>query len=72
MRPLEATYLAWLDVRAYGYDDPAKVALAAGRVMVNDGRTFGSGGEGHVRVNLATSPERVERIIDRLTLAFEG
>ena len=25
MRPLEATYLAWLDLRAYGHDDPAEV-----------------------------------------------
>jgi cystathionine beta-lyase len=66
MRPLEATYLAWLDVRAYGHADPAAVALQRGRVMVNSGRSFGTGGEGHVRVNLATSPERVERIVARL------
>ncbi len=71
LRPVEATYLAWLDVRAYGRDDPAGVALREGRVMVNDGRTFGPGGEGHVRVNLGTSLERVERIIDRLVAAFE-
>ncbi len=30
MRPLEATYLAWLDLRAYGVDDPAGDALAHG------------------------------------------
>ncbi|MFP5336818.1 MAG: MalY/PatB family protein, partial [Actinomycetes bacterium] len=64
MRRLEATYLAWLDVRALvdgrgAGDDPASLALARGRVMVNDGRTFGPGGEGHVRLNLATSPERL-------------
>ena len=72
MRPLEATYLAWLDLRAYGHDDPAAAALERGRVMVNDGRTFGPGGEGHVRVNLATSTERVERIVQALATAFEG
>ena len=66
LRQLEATYLAWLDVRAYGHHDPAAVALQRGRVMVNNGRSFGPGGEGHVRVNLATSPERVVRIVDRL------
>jgi cystathionine beta-lyase len=70
MRPREATYLAWLDVRAYGHRDPAAVALQRGRVMVNDGRTFGPGGEGHVRVNLATSPERIERIVDALAYAW--
>lgn len=72
VRPLEATYLAWLDLRAYGHDDPAAVALERGKVMVNDGRDFGPGGEGHVRVNLATSSERVERIAGRLADAFEG
>ncbi len=71
-RPLEATYLAWLDLRAYGHDDPAAVALEQGKVMVNDGRDFGPGGAGHVRVNLATSVERVERIVGRLADAFEG
>jgi cystathionine beta-lyase len=65
-RALEATYLAWLDVRAYGHADPASVALQRGRVMVNDGRSFGPGGEGHVRVNLGTSPERIERIVRAL------
>jgi cysteine-S-conjugate beta-lyase len=75
MRPLEATYLAWLDVRALGLGGPdqpvpSEVALQRGRVMVNDGRTFGPGGEGHVRVNLATSPERIERIVDALAFAW--
>ncbi len=36
MRPLEATYLAWVDLRAYGEDDPAAAALERGRVMVRD------------------------------------
>uniref|UniRef100_UPI002B26BFB2 aminotransferase class I/II-fold pyridoxal phosphate-dependent enzyme n=1 Tax=Nocardioides sp. TaxID=35761 RepID=UPI002B26BFB2 len=33
MRPLEATYLAWIDLRAYGHDDPAAVALERERVQ---------------------------------------
>lgn len=70
MRPLEATYLAWLDVRALGHDDPAGLALSGGRVLVNDGRTFGPGGQGHVRVNIATSSERLEDAVDRLASAW--
>jgi cystathionine beta-lyase len=80
MRPLEATYLAWLDVRALGFGSAerdgtphpgaSEVALRRGRVMVNDGRTFGPGGEGHVRVNLATSPERLTRVVDALAHAW--
>lgn len=75
MRPLQATYLAWLDVRELGFGgpgqpDPSEAALNRGRVMVNDGRAFGPGGEGHVRVNLATAPERIERIVDALARAW--
>lgn len=71
MRRLEATYLAWLDARTLPLgDDPSAVALARGRVMVNDGRTFGPGGHGHVRVNIATSPQRVEEAVRRLASAW--
>ena len=71
MRPLEATYLAWLDARAYGLESPGETALKVGRVWV-DHRPWGPGGEGHVRVNLATSPQRIEEIVDRLAKAWEG
>jgi cysteine-S-conjugate beta-lyase len=71
MRQLEATYLAWVDLRAYGVEDPSKVALERGRVMVRDGRDFGPGGAGHVRVNLATSRERVAALAGRLGESFD-
>lgn len=74
LRRLEATYLAWLDVRALADDgadgEPASRALARGRVMVNDGRTFGPGGEGHVRLNVATSRGRLEDAVHRLAAAL--
>lgn len=70
MRPLEATYLAWLDLRAYGHDDPAAVALDKGRVLVEAGHRFQPGLAGHVRVNLATSPERLTEIVARLASAL--
>lgn len=65
MRPLEATYLAWLDLRAY-HDDPADVALEKGRVWVQDGREFQPDLPGHVRLNIATSPERLTEIVRRM------
>ena len=70
MRPLEATYLAWLDVRAYGHDDPAAVALERGRVKVLGGHEFAPGLAGHVRLNVATSPERLTEIVRRLAFAW--
>ena len=70
MRPLEATYLAWLDVRAYGHDDPAAVALERGRVRLGPGHDFAPGLTGHARLNLATSPERLTEIVRRLATAW--
>nr|WP_246298554.1 aminotransferase class I/II-fold pyridoxal phosphate-dependent enzyme [Nocardioides panaciterrulae] len=70
-RPLEATYLAWLDLRAYGSDDPAAAALAHG-VKVAPGSDYQPGLPGHVRVNIATSPDRLEAVVTRLAKALAG
>ncbi|MEW2305427.1 aminotransferase class I/II-fold pyridoxal phosphate-dependent enzyme [Streptomyces sp. NPDC006655] len=70
-RPAEATYLAWLDCRALGLgDDPAETFLERGRVAVNSGIPFGTGGAGHVRLNLATSPEVVTEAVHRMATAL--
>ncbi|MFD5840522.1 MalY/PatB family protein [Streptomyces chartreusis] len=71
-RPAEATYLAWLDCRALGLgDDPAEVFLHRGRVALNSGIPFGTGGAGHVRLNLATSPELIEEGVRRMAAALD-
>jgi cystathionine beta-lyase len=72
MRPLEATYLAWLDLRAYGHDDPATVALERGRVRLAPGHAYQPGLGGHVRLNLATSPARLTEIVRRLAISMEA
>ncbi len=62
-----ATYLAWLDCRPLGMgDDPADVFLDRGRVALVPGPSFGTGGEGHVRLNLATSAEILEKAVRRM------
>lgn len=68
-RPLEGTYLAWIDLRAYGHDDPAGIALEHGRVRVAGGTEFQPGLPGHIRLNIATSPARLTEIIRRLAVA---
>ena len=68
MRPLEATYLAWVDLRAYGVDDPAERIEREARVKLGDGAIYG--GPGHVRVNIATSPERLTRIVEGMASAL--
>lgn len=70
MRPVEATYLAWLDASAYGHDDAAAVALERGRVQVSAGESYAPGSTGHVRLNFATSPERLTEIVRRLAKAW--
>jgi cystathionine beta-lyase len=69
MRPLEATYLAWLDLRAYGHDDPAAVAVTGG-VRVAAGHDYQPGLPGHVRLNIATSPARLTEIVRRMAAAL--
>ncbi|MEZ0577390.1 MalY/PatB family protein [Nocardioides sp. MH1] len=66
MRPLEATYLAWLDLRAYGHDDPAEVVLERGRVRLSAGHDYQEGLPGHARLNIATSPDRLTEIVRRM------
>ncbi|NAZ38069.1 MalY/PatB family protein [Rubellimicrobium sp. CFH 75288] len=70
--PLEATYLAWLDFSRLGMSE-AEVArrFAQGaRIAANLGSSFGTGGEGWMRLNLATPRVRVEEAARRLRAAF--
>jgi cystathionine beta-lyase len=64
----EATYLMWLDVSACGLGDaPAETLLAAAGVSLSEGAIFGTGGDGHVRLNFGTSRVVLDQIVDRLT-----
>ncbi len=64
----ESTYLAWIDCTALGIgDDPAAVFLEKSRVALNSGLTFGDGGAGHVRLNLATSPAILTEAVTRMS-----
>jgi cysteine-S-conjugate beta-lyase len=57
-RPLEATYLAWIDCRGLGLGDDLGQVFRARGVEVSPGVQFSplGHGDGHVRLNLATSP----------------
>jgi cystathionine beta-lyase len=71
MRRLEATYMAWLDLRAYGYDDPAEQLLTGG-VRVSPGQAYWPALAGHVRLNIATSPERLTEIVRRMAGSLDS
>lgn len=67
----DATYLLWLDARGFGLrPDPATYLREHGRVALSDGADFGPGGEGFVRLNVATSRTILERICERIEVAL--
>lgn len=71
MAPMQGTYLAWLDLRAYSDESELSDMLAekAG-IRVNGGVGYGAVGAGHIRVNMATSRPILERIIAQLAAAL--
>nr|WP_238420903.1 aminotransferase class I/II-fold pyridoxal phosphate-dependent enzyme [Streptomyces taklimakanensis] len=70
-RAPQGTYLAWLDCRGLGLgDDPAAVFLERGRVALGSGPDFGTGGAGHARLNLGTSPEVLTEAVRRMAGAL--
>jgi cystathionine beta-lyase len=70
--PPEGGYLAWIDCRDLGLEaEPAEVFLQHGRVALGAGPNFGAAGSGHVRVTMATSPELLTEIVDRMRTALE-
>jgi cystathionine beta-lyase len=69
-RAPEAGYLAWLDCRGLALGrDPAAVFLQHGRVALSPGPGFGPGGEGHARLNLATTRALLEEAVRRMAAA---
>ncbi|MGH3730770.1 MAG: MalY/PatB family protein [Micromonosporaceae bacterium] len=72
-RKPHGTYLAWLDCRPLRLpSDPAEIFLEYGKVAVNSGPTFGEGGDGFVRLNLATAPELLTEAVRRIGVATQA
>jgi cystathionine beta-lyase len=67
----EGTYLAWLDCRnARIQGNPREFFLKEARVALNDGCTFGNGGEEFVRLNFACSREVLTQALGRMKAAL--
>jgi cysteine-S-conjugate beta-lyase len=68
----EGTYLAWLDCRNAGIQgSPYEFFLKEARVGLNDGATFGGGGEGFVRLNFACSWVLLTMALERMKSAID-
>ena len=66
-----STFLAWLDLSALDLGpDPAAALVERARVRTSAGHEFGTGGEGHVRLNFGTSTGVLESLLSRLTEAL--
>jgi cystathionine beta-lyase len=65
--PPQGTYLAWLDCRELGLgDDPAAAFLERAKVALVPGPSFGTGGAGHARLNLAAPQAVLEEAVGRM------
>ena len=72
LTPMEATYLGWLDLRAYcpTTDELMKRSLSAG-VYFTGGTFFGEAGDGFLRVNIGCPRRNIEEGIARLAKALK-
>ncbi len=70
--PLEATYLSWVDFNGAGMpaEEIRRRVAKDAKIAANAGETFGLGGEGFMRFNLATPRANIEKAVARLQSAF--
>jgi len=66
-----STYLAWIDLSAYGQENVAALLLDKGRVALSNGTDFGGVGKDFVRFNLATSKEIIKEAVLRMASVLE-
>lgn len=74
LSPIEATFLAWLDLRAYRKSNARLMeACRAAGVVPTDGRSFGEqAGEGFLRINFGCPRRQLMAGLDRLARAVKG
>jgi cystathionine beta-lyase len=71
--PPQASYLAWLDLRALELgDDPSAAIREHGGVALSPGPSFGRQGAGFARLNIGTSPALVEEAVERIARVVHG
>lgn len=67
----DATYLAWLDFTQMKLKkSPFDFFMKEAKVALSDGKIFGAGGEGHVRLNFGTSRKILRQGLDRMRKAL--
>ncbi|HJE96240.1 MAG TPA: pyridoxal phosphate-dependent aminotransferase [Ligilactobacillus acidipiscis] len=68
----EGTYLAWVDLSAVVAPEELKhVVQDQAKLAVDFGSMFGQGGAGHIRINLATTPENLQAAVSSLVKTLQ-
>ncbi len=70
----EGLYLAWIDMRELGLsnDELHDFMLNEAKIWVNDGYVFGLGGDGFIRVNVATPLSNLMKALKQLEEAIKN
>jgi cystathionine beta-lyase len=70
----EATYMIWLDCRRFGMTGKELQDFFVRRagIGMNEGSTFGPGGEGFMRMNLATTHQTVIKAMEQIEKAVSA
>ena len=72
LRP-QASFLAWLDCRPLGLNHAQlnDLFINRARLALNDGEMFGPGGEGFMRLNVATPRVVLQEALERIAFALK-
>lgn len=70
----EATYMIWLDCRKFGMSgkELQSFFIKSAGIGMNEGSTFGPGGEGFMRMNVATTHQTVMKALEQIEKAVSG
>ncbi|GBG94800.1 cystathionine beta-lyase [Ligilactobacillus salitolerans] len=69
---LQGTYLAWVDLSAVVQEKDLKhLVQDEAKLAVDFGSMFGKSGAGHLRVNLATTPENLQAAVSSLVKTLQ-
>ena len=69
----DSTYLLWLDCRNLNLngDELLDFFINKAKIAPNDGRIFGEGGEGYMRINIACSRKVLEKAMHQLKVSVD-
>lgn len=70
----EGTFLMWLDCRRLGlnHSDLHKLMIEEGQILLNDGHTFGTEGDGFLRLNIGCPRETLVEGLNRIGRAINS